>query len=59
MTKQQPKPVMDTMINSAALALSALGVVWITDGRYMGFALIGFAVGIEFFKYWGRNKQLW
>jgi len=53
MDKQINKPVIETMINSAALALTSIGVVWLTNSQYMGFCLIGFAVGLEFFKYWG------
>ena len=53
------KPIMDTMINSVALAMTALGVIQVTDGIYIGFVVICFGVGLEFFKYWGRRKQLW
>jgi len=53
------KPVMETMINSVALAMTALGVVQVTDGKYIGFLVILFGVGLEFFKYWGRKKEFW
>ena len=53
------KPAIETMINSSALALTSMGVVWLTNQNYMGFCLIGFGVALEFFKYWGRKKDFW
>ena len=50
---------METVINSVALACTSLGVVWLTAQNYMGFAVIAFGVGLEFFKYWGRHKEFW
>jgi len=57
--KEEHKPVIETLINSAALALTSMGVVWLTDANYMGFCLIGFGVALEFFKYWGRKTDFW
>ena len=50
------KPIIETIINSVALALTSLGVVQITNKDYLGFVCIFFGVGLEFFKYWGRKK---
>ena len=56
MKKQENKPVIEAMINTAALAVAASGVIMLQDKEVFGFALIAFAVGIEWFKYWGRRK---
>jgi hypothetical protein len=53
------KPVIETIINTAAIALSAFGVVQVQGGDYLGLCLIAFAAGLEFFKYWGRKKLYW
>lgn len=53
------KPVIEAIINTAALALAAFGVQQITTGEYLGYVAVGFAIGIEWFKYWGRQKKLW
>lgn len=53
------KPIIETIINSVALAMTALGVVKVTDGDYLGFLIILFGVGLEFFKYWGRKSKYW
>ena len=55
----QHKPVMDTMLNTAAIALSATGVLEAQKGNYYGFLLILFAAALEFFKYWGRKNKYW
>jgi len=57
--KQDHKPVIETIINTAAIALSALGVVQVQSGDYLGLVLIAFAAGLEFFKYWGRKNNFW
>ena len=53
------KPVIETIVNTAAIALSALGVVQVQSGDYLGLVLILFAAGLEFFKYWGRKTCFW
>ncbi len=53
------KPVIETMINTAALALTAFGTVMLSNRDYFGFLCIGFGAGLEFFKYWGRKKNYW
>lgn len=47
------------MINTAALALTAAGTNFCLNKDLFGFLLISFGAGLEFFKYWGRNKDLW
>ena len=58
-TETANKPIIETIINSVALALTSLGVVQITNQDYLGFVCITFGVGLEFFKYIGRKKLLW
>ena len=53
------KPIIETIINTSAIALSAMGVLQLQQGNYMGFVMIVFAAGIEFFKYWGRKNDFW
>jgi hypothetical protein len=53
------KPIIETMINTTALALTSFGVVEITKGVYYGFLCILFGMGLEFLKYLGRHKKFW
>jgi hypothetical protein len=53
------KPLIEALVNTAALTLTSFGVLNITSGEYFGFLVIIFAVGLEFFKYYGRQKELW
>ena len=53
------KPTIETMINTAALALTAAGTTFLLSKDYWGFLLIGFGASLEFYKYWGRNRGLW
>lgn len=53
------KPTIETIINTAALALTAWGTNAILQHDYYGFLVILFGMGLEFFKYWGRSKSLW
>jgi hypothetical protein len=57
--KHEHKPVIETIINTAAIAISGYGIIQIQMHDYYGFICILFAAGLEFFKYWGRNKDLW
>ena len=62
MDEKTHKPIIETMINTAALALTATGTSWIVAGCShggLGFCLIAFGAGLEFFKYWGRQKNFW
>ncbi len=53
------KPLIETLINTAAIAVSGMGVMNLRDGNYIGFAMIVFGAGLEFFKYWGRKNNYW
>lgn len=53
------KPTIETMINTAALALTAAGTTYLLQKDYWGFLLILFGAGLEFYKYWGRSRNLW
>ena len=59
MTESEHKPIIETMINTAALALTAAGTTFLLNRDYFGFLLILFGAGLEYFKYWGRKKGLW
>ena len=57
MTKRQEnKPLIESLINTAAMALMVTGVVMLQDQVIFGFGLVVFAVGLEWVKYWGRRK---
>jgi hypothetical protein len=59
-SNENHKPIIETIINTIALALSAYGVTEITaKGDYLGLVCIVFAAGLEFFKYWGRKQKYW
>jgi len=54
------KPIIETIINTTALALTAAGTNFIiTERGYYGFILIVFGACLEYFKYRGRKKKLW
>ena len=53
------KATIETMINTAAIALTSFGTFEITKGNYFGFVVIMFAMGLEYFKYKGRKNRLW
>ncbi len=61
MTVKQPvhKPVIETIINTAALAITATGVIMVSNRDYFGFLCIAFGAALEFFKYWGRKEDYW
>ena len=58
-TETKNKPVIETIINTCALALTASGTNMLLGKDYFGFALILFGAGLEFFKYWGRKNIYW
>ncbi len=55
----QHKPVMDVILNTAAIAISAFGVLQVQSGQYKGLLLVAFAAALEFLKYWGRKNKYW
>lgn len=57
--EERHKPVIETIVNSVALALTAFGVNRIYVGDWTGYLAITFGVGLEYFKYHGRLKKLW
>ena len=57
--KQTNKPLIESLINTTAIALTAYGVVVITGGSALGYLPIVFGVGLEMLKYYGRNNQYW
>ena len=59
MTKHENKPVIEAIINTVAIALTAYGVTQITSGNLMGYLAISFGIGLEVLKYWGRNNAFW
>ena len=60
MTKEENhKAVIETLINTVALALTSFGVIDITNGSWKGYIAITFGMILEFIKYYGRNKKFW
>ncbi len=53
------KPLIETMINTCALSITAFGTNCLVQRDVWGFGLILFGAGLEYFKYWGRKKKLW
>jgi len=55
------KPIIETIINTTALAFTSYAVLQITTQNYILYGYIALGVGIilEFIKYWGRKKGLW
>lgn len=53
------KATIETIINTAAIAITAAGTNEIIRGKYFGFLMVLFAMCLEFFKYKGRQKELW
>ena len=52
------KPIIETMINTSALALTATGTNFLMGENSFGFLLVLFGATLEFYKYWGRKKEL-
>lgn len=60
MKKEQHKPLIETLINTAALGLTSAGMVWVTNNHDLtGLVLIAFGAALEFIKYYGRRENLW
>lgn len=54
--KHQHKPIIETIINTAAIALTAAGTTWVLARDFTGLILIGVGIILEWFKYFGRDK---
>lgn len=60
MKHDKDKPIISTMINTTALALTSYGVLTLTTNKDLtGYLAIICGFGLEFFKYWGMKKRLW
>lgn len=57
--KNKSKPIIETMINGAALILISTGTTMVTSQNLSGLTNIVVGVGLEFFKYWGRKNNYW
>ena len=55
MKKQENKPFIESLINTAAMTLMAAGVAMMLAEKLFGFLLVLSGLGIEWFKYWGRR----
>ncbi len=53
------KEIIETLINTTAIAFTATGTQQAISGNYAGLLLVLFGVGLEWFKYYGRKKELW
>ena len=53
------KPIIETIINTSALTLTATGTNFLLNKDYYGSFLILIGAGLEFFKYWGRKNKYW
>ena len=53
------KPLIETAINGSALILISAGTPMILNQKWFGFLVVGFGVGLEFFKYFGRKNKYW
>lgn len=50
------KPTIETIINTVALAITAAGTTFVLQRDWYGFILILFGAGLEWFKYFGRER---
>ena len=57
--KNTNKPTIETIVNTAALALTAAGTQQAISGKTWGILLILCGAALEYYKYWGRSKNLW
>ena len=56
---KEHKAVIETIINTAAIALTATGTTLTLARDYYGFLLIAFGIILELIKYMGRARDLW
>ena len=59
------KPIIETLINTAALAMTSFAIYTLTQASdgweqwIKGLLLLIVGMGLEFWKYIGRKKKLW
>ena len=53
------KPIIETIINTSALALTAWGVQQITMSNLVGYLALFTGMVLEFLKYYGRKHKYW
>ncbi len=53
------KATIETMINTTAILLTGAGGTMLVSRDGFGIILIAIGFGLEYFKYWGRSKNLW
>jgi len=53
------KPIIETIMNTSALALTASGTTFLLNKDIWGLLLILCGASLEFFKYWGRKEEYW
>ena len=56
---KEHKPTIETLINTAAIALTTFGVNAIIQSNSKGYIAVVFGMGLEYLKYLGRHKKLW
>ena len=56
MKHETNKPLIESLINTAAMSLMAAGVVMLLARDVFGIALLLTGLVMEWFKYWGRRK---
>ena len=49
------KPLIESLINTAAMTLMATGVAMLVEENVFGFGLLLLGLGMEWFKYWGKR----
>lgn len=59
MRRETGKPIIETLINTTALALTSFAVMQITSGNMWGHVPLFTGMFLEFVKYWGRKRKLW
>jgi len=59
---KENKPVIETLINTSAIALTGAGTASVIGGfkfHGLGIVMIGLGMALEFYKYWGRKNKYW
>lgn len=59
MSGKRNSPIIETIINTTALALTAYGVQAITSDNWRGYIAMCAGILLEFIKYYGRKTKFW